>query len=198
MFRQEDSGDNNMSLKNKLENFLETIDPSVTIDPIERKYNESLNNFRTQNNTVNSVDECIDLLNRFVQDIMNAPSSMGMIGYSQAIHHLQKEFPSQTEITIRDIMMSGAEGGVYRILKSIIISMAEEHAHNAISSRVTNFWNSLTTEEQVAMPAAYIDLCGHLLPSDVKGRGSYHLAAFWNVLIEHPGMVKRYRERLNN
>ena len=182
-----------MSARSKLERFLKNIDPSVTIDPIERSYNEALNRFRTPSNTVDSVQECIDLLSEFVREIMNAPASMGTIGYSQAIHHLQKEFPGQTEYTVRDIMMTGAEGGVYRILKSIVISMSEEHARNKITSRVTDFWNSLTVEEQVKMPDTYIDLCGNMLPENVKGPGKYHLAAFWNVLIEHPGMVKRYR-----
>ncbi len=92
-------------------------------------------------------------------------------------------------------MMTGAEGGVYRILNSIVIAMSEEQARNTISSHVTDFWNSLTTDEQVKMPNTYIDLCGYMLPEDVIGRGSYHLAAFWNVLIEHSGMVKRYRNR---
>ncbi|MFC1607952.1 hypothetical protein ACFL47_08280 [Candidatus Latescibacterota bacterium] len=182
-----------MSVKNKLEMFLKTIDPSVTIDPIERRYNEALNRFRTPENTVGSVQECIDLLSEFVRVVMKAPASMGTIGYSQAISHLQKEFPGQTERTVRDIMMSGAEGGVYRILKSIVSAMSEEHAKNKITSLATDFWKSLTVEEQVKMPDTYINLCGHMLPAEVKGRGKYHLAAFWNVLIEHPGMVKRYR-----
>ena len=183
-----------MCVRSKLEQFLATIDPSVTIDPIAQRYNEALNRFSTPSNTVGSVQECIDLLSRFIQEAMNA-HGMGTIGYSQAIHHLQKEFPGQTEYAVRDIMMTGAEGGVYRILNSIVIAMAEEHARNTISSRVTDFWRSLTVEEQVKMPDAYIDLCGHMLPEDVKGRGKYHLAAFWNVLIEHPGMVKRFRNR---
>jgi hypothetical protein len=183
-----------MCVRSKLERFLESIDPSVTIDPIAQRYNEALNRFRTPSNTVDSVDDCIDLLSRFVQEAMNAPG-MGTIGYSQAIHQLQKEFPGQTEYTVRDVMMTGAEGGVYRILNSIVIAMSEEHAHTKITAQVTDFWNSLTTEEQVKMPNTYIDLCGYMLPEDVKGRGSYHLAAFWNVLIEHPGMVKRYRSR---
>lgn len=184
-----------MCVRSKLEQFLATIDPSVTIDPIAQRYNEALNRFRTPSNTVGSVQECIDLLSEFVRVVMNAQASMGTIGYSQAIHHLQKEFSGQTEYAVRDIMMTGAEGGVYRVLNSIVIAMSEEHARNTISSRVTDFWRSLTVAEQVKMPDAYIDLCGYMLSEDVKGRGKYHLAAFWNVLIEHPGMVKRYRNR---
>lgn len=105
--------------RTKLQRVLEEIDPSKTIDPIERKLNQALSNFKIPSNTVKNIDEAHALLARFVQAARNAgvgaPASAGShdgINYSQAMHYLSKEYPVQTEYVVRDIMITGAEGGV--------------------------------------------------------------------------------------
>ena len=188
--------------RTKLQRVLDDIDPSKTIDPIERKINQALSNFKIQSNTVKSMDEAEALLARFVQAARNAAVGAPAdafaddgINYTQAIHYLSKEYPDQTEYAVRDIMLTGAEGGISQILRAIARAMAEEIALNGIKYDVEEFWNSLSVQEQIKMPDLYIELCGHMLPEHIKGPGRYHLAAFWNVLEQHPGMVKRYRGR---
>lgn len=89
---------------------------------------------------------------------------------------------------------TGKEGGLYRVLKTVADQMAEEYAQNEISGRIYDYWNRLTTDEQVAATDEYINKYGHLLPAELtEGSAARLKANFPKVLEEHPKIIRRMR-----
>lgn len=186
----------------KLKRILEELDPSRTIDPIERQINHAFAKYTRSTNTVSSVDECHQVLSDLVwigrnaaANTPNNPVDNSGINYSQAIGFLQNEIPDQTEWAVRDIMITGAEGGIRFIINVLAREMAMEYSRNLVMAKATEFWDGLTVDEQVNMPDHYLKLCGDILPKHIREEGKYHLARFWEVLMQHPQMVKQYRDR---
>ena len=82
--------------------------------------------------------------------VLNIPSNIGSdieINYSQAFHYLEREYG--TIQAVYDIMRTGAEGGIYKILRSLARLMAEDYSQNEINARVAAYWSRLSMDEML-------------------------------------------------
>ena len=183
----------------KLEKLLEEIDPSRTIDKAETRINDALAHYRLEKNTVTSWEEhkiCLAEMVTIARNaILNIPSNIGSdleINYSQAFHYLEGEYSSIQ--AVYDIMKTGAEGGIYKILQTLARLMAEDYSQNEIKARVAAYWSRLSVDEKLAAPDEYIEKYRDILPQKIKENPIRLKVAFWQVLEEHPRMLKRLRE----
>jgi hypothetical protein len=97
--------------------------------------------------------------------------------------------------TVYDIVRTGAEGGLYQIFRKIARNMAAEFSQNEISATVSEYWDSLSVEEQLAATKEYIEKCKDILPGQiVAGDNARFIGFFWKVLQQHPIMLKQTQE----
>jgi len=101
----------------KLEKLLEEIDPSGTIDKVERRISDALSGYHREQNTVDSWEEHKTCLAEMVQigrnAVLNLPDDFSNDleqNYHEAIHYLEREYGSIQ--AVYDIMRTGAEGGI--------------------------------------------------------------------------------------
>jgi len=183
----------------KLEKLLEEIDPSRTIDKAEMRINDALAHYRLENNTVDSWEEHKIYLAEMVtvarNAVLNIPGNIGSdleINYSQAFHYLEREFG--TIQAVYDIMRTGAEGGIYKILRTLARLIAEDYSQNEIEARVAAYWSRLSIGEKFAAADEYIALYRDILPQRIKGEALRLRISFCQVLDDHPRMLKRIRD----
>lgn len=189
-------------MSTKLERLLEAIHPSRNINIVESRINQALAAYYRSKNTVNSWEEYQEVLAEFVRQarniVLNAPSNAGGnvdINFGEALRHLQQDYPQNTPQTAFNIARTGAEGGVYQLLRVIARGMAEEYSQNGISASVSEYWNNLTVDEKLAAPNEYIVKFGNLLPREiVTGDNARFRGFFWKVLEQHPRMLKQVQQ----
>jgi hypothetical protein len=89
---------------------------------------------------------------------------------------------------------TGAEGGLFSVLKAIALRMAEEYTENEIHARVSDYWNRLTPDEQLAAGDEYLEKYGHLLPDEMtEGSAARIRVNLPKVLIQHPKTLQKTR-----
>ncbi len=183
----------------KLEKLLEEIDPSGTIDKVERRISDALSGYHREQNTVDSWEEHKTCLAEMVQigrnAVLNLPDDFSNDleqNYHEAIHYLEREVGSIQ--AVYDIMKTGAEGGIYKILRTLARLMAEDYSQNEIKARVAAYWSRLSVDEKLAAPDEYVEKYQDILAQKTREETVRLKVAFWQVLEEHPRMLKRLRE----
>ena len=107
---------------------------------------------------------------------------------------LIKEYGANGEKAAFEMVRTGAEQGLYGVLKAVARRMVEDYAGNEIAARISNFWEDLSTDEKLAVSEEYLEKYGHLLPSELtSGNAARVRANFLKVLEEHPNIVKSLR-----
>jgi hypothetical protein len=189
-------------MKTRLDELLQTIDPSRTIDVVEQRINQALSGYYRGENTVETWDEYQRCLAEFLQEARNTvltiPSTAGSdveMNFQEAITLLRQEYPGNTPHIVYQIIHTGVEGGVYAVIRALARILAETYAQHEIDGRVMAFWDSLSGDEKVAAAEEYLEkyqsyLSPHLIPET----GSRIKASFWRVLQDHPRMIKRLRD----
>lgn len=188
-------------MSTRLNRLLGSIDPSRTLDQVSADVDRAINTFTMGRATIEDWDEYEKCLADFCKHIEKMVLKMFAeidgyqeIYWSRCINILNKEFgPRGTKIAF-EIVRTGKEGGLYRILKTIADHMAEDYAQNEISARVNNYWNGLTVDEKLAAADEYLQNYGHLLPSEFRGGNAAMLKAnFPKVLENHPSLIRHMR-----
>jgi hypothetical protein len=111
---------------------------------------------------------------------------------------LTKEYGSSGEKAAFEMIRTGAEGGLYAVLKAVASRMIEKYAGNEISARIIHYWQDLSTDEKIAASKEYVQKYGHLLPSELtEGSAARILVNFTKVLEEHPKLIKRMRNAIS-
>ena len=114
---------------------------------------------------------------------------------NRALQYLKKEYPKNTIQAVYDIMSTGAEGGVYQILRTLARLMAIEISQNEITAIVVDYWKGLSSDEKLAAPEEYINKYKNILPREIVNRASARFkGSFLKVLEQHPQMIKRVRD----
>ncbi len=182
-----------------LDRLISKIDPSKTIDLDERRANEAIAGFNWNKVTVDSFDEHKKCLADFMRELYSHEFLTGNIdfdtdfGYGLALQRLEREFTGNTLQTVYEIMSTGSEGGVYKILKSLGRLVAEEFSRNVIGAHVSEFWSGLSTNEKIAVSDEYVEKFIDILPQSVITDRIRLKANFPKVLENHPWMIKRLR-----
>jgi hypothetical protein len=117
------------------------------------------------------------------------------ISWAQCANILNGQFgPSGTKNAF-EMVRTGKDGGLYRVLKLIAEEMAATYAQNEISARVRDYWNELTDDEKLAAADEYLSKYGRLLPAEFTGGSAARLKVHLpRILEEHPKMVRRTRQ----
>ena len=185
----------------KLERLLENIDPSRTYDQVSARVDRAVNTFAMRRTVIGDWDQYRRILAEFCRHIEKAvlrirsdvPVSNEFY-WGQCVNHLNRAFGPTGYKAAFEMVRTGKEGGLYRILRTIADLMAENYAENEISARISHYWRHLTVDEQLAASKEYLRKYGHLLPAELtEGSAARLRANFPRVLEEHPKMVHRMR-----
>ncbi len=183
----------------KLEVLHDENDPSRTIDKGEKSIRNALSSYHREQDTVGSWEEHKACLAEMMQTGRNAVLNLAddfsndlEQNYHEAIHYLEREY--STIQAVYDIMKTGAEGGIYKILRTLARLMAEDYSQNEIKARVAAYWSRLSVDEKLAAPDEYVEKYQDILPQKTKEETVRLKIAFSKVLEEHPRMLKRLRE----
>jgi len=188
-------------MSTKLDRLLESIDPSRTLDPVAADVDRAVNSFSVSQGTIDDWDEYENLITDFFGHVQKTVLRLGSgapydkdIYWTQCMHMLNQEFgPSGSKVAF-EMVRTGKDGGLYRILKTIANKMAETYAEHGISARVNDYWNSLTNDEKLAAADEYLGKYGHLLPAEFTEANAARLKVhFREALKEHPKMIRRMR-----
>jgi len=188
-------------MKTRLDILLEQIDPTVTDDEISARVDSALNSFHLSQGRVNKWDDFRNMLTSFfrhventVLKIPNFQSTSNEIDWGRCCRLLMQEYGTNGDKAAFEMARTGAQGGLYAVLKKIAEQMAKEYTGNEISARISHFWNGHTMEEQFLVMNEYLYKYGYLLPSELtEGSAARIKTNFSKVLKEHPQLVKRMR-----
>jgi hypothetical protein len=185
----------------KLERLLESIDPSRTFDVVSARVDQAVNSFAMRRATIKGWDEYRNFLADFFRHVETVVLRMSggapedrEIYWARCSNILKDEFgPSGFKVAF-DLVSTGKEGGLYRVLKTIAEKMAEEYAQNEISGRISAYLENLTVDEELAAADEYLKKYGHLLPPEFTDGSAPRLKAhFGRILKEHPKIIRRTR-----
>ena len=188
-------------LATRLELLLRSIDPARTLDQVSARQDQALNSFRINIALIDRWPVFQQCLARFYRHVLattlraRRPGSLPLAPcWGKCVQVLQKAYGSNGEKAAFEMARTGAEGGLYAVLRTIAGRVAEESAHNEIAARVQCFWNGLSVNEQLEVASQYVKRYGHLLPSELtEGSAARIRASFCSVLEKHPAMIRRLR-----
>jgi hypothetical protein len=185
----------------KLDRLLQSIDPRRTLDEVSARVDRAVNTFATRGGTIEDWDEYENLLADFYGHILKTVLRMGSgaphnreIFWGQCSNLLNQAFGPNGYKAAFEMVRTGTEGGLYRVLKTVADLMAEHYAQNEISARISHYWNNLSVNEQLAATDEYLRKYGNLLPRELtEGSAARIKANFPKVLQEHPSTLRRLR-----
>ena len=97
--------------------------------------------------------------------------------------------------TAFEMARTGNDGGLYKLLRSVAMHMAEGYAKREIQARVDAYLESLTVDQQLEASSEYLAKYGHLLPSEMTEASAARIRAdFGKVLVKHPWLLKKISE----
>ena len=187
----------------RLTDLLESIDPTQTMDPLERALLEVLGQPEFRQVTMEDYGETQQCLALFVQwgrnAMLNAPKDAGQnleINLEEAMRLLQSTYPHIHAIHAQ--AASGSDGGMQGVLRTLAERMLIEYSSRRISHRVSEYWDSMSNQQRFAAPDEYIELYRDSLPKDVtQGSGVRFRGYFDRALRDHPQMIRSLRARTN-
>lgn len=185
-----------------LKSFLRSIDPDKTIWEAERRADQAFNSFDPGSWSITDHDDFENCLSRFYWHVES---------HILRTTHMQNPNPEYTRGMARDVLSDlygtrghniafdmsrhGIDGGLYRVLKDFAAKRASYHGNNWISTRVSQFYNALTIDEEREAAKEYVREYGHLLPSEyTKGEATYVQVRFYEILQGHPELMIRMRQ----
>ena len=188
-------------MKTALDNLLESIDPSQTIDKVSARVDEAINTFEINSGIIEEWETFRSLLSNFVNHLLN--SILGIecpepptpeFYWGQCVRFLSKQFGPNGDIASFEIVRTGKQGGLYAVLKAISEQMVKEYSGNEISARVTDFWNQFPQDERMIIVDEYLMKYGHLLPDELtEGNAVRVRLNFVKILNEHSHLIRKIR-----
>lgn len=185
----------------KLESLLKDIDPTRTLDEMDRRANAALGRYPLTEARYEDWREYVGCLTHFYAHLeghlLNLkgpyPGSPAM-WWGQCSNVLERIYGREGYKTAFQLVRSGTEGGLYGVLKAIARNQARHYADTEIRARISAFWISLSAKERFDAINEYIDKFRGLLPVETRAGSSSGLKVrFWEVLEEHPRMLQRLR-----
>jgi hypothetical protein len=188
-------------MKTKLDRLLESIDPARTLDQVSARADEALNSFKVKSGIIEDWEEFRTVLTKFYRHVENVVLRLRPsrsldpdIDWGRCYQRLIKEYGPNGEKAAFEMVRTGTEHGLYGVLKAVARRMADGYAGNEIAARISNFWETLSTDEELAVCDEYLNKYGHLLPPELtSGSAARVRANFLKVLEEHPSIMKRLR-----
>ena len=185
----------------KLDRLLESIDPDLTLDQVSARVDEALNSFQLGSGILEDWQEFRTVLAGFFRHVETRvlrirPSFSGDpdIDWGRCRNLLRGQYGANGEKAAFEMARTGVEGGIYGVLEAVAGQMIYEYAGNEISAKIAHFWQTLSTDEKLAVSQEYLDKYGHLLPYELTSGSAARIRAnFLKVLEEHPRIIRRLR-----
>ncbi len=189
-------------MKSKLDILLESISPESTIQQTYNLANEAIMNFRCDKATVASWEEFKCCMARFLKHLDGTVLKLKKIPdidlteyWRYCIKPLLKTYGSSGDVTAFMIASTGNEGGLYAVLKAFAMYKAEEYTKNEISSKISVFWQGLSTDEKLKAADEYLCKYKQIIPSEMlEDYDPLIKGYFWKILEKHPFMIHKLRQ----
>ena len=186
----------------KLKILLNEIEYGNKWKTYELKIEEVISNYNLHENTVKTYNEYRKLLANFMKQIWAAffdnPNSINHIDegilINKALETLKTTYHDDTDLVVFKIMNTGAEGGVYQVLKTLTKNWITSLFNQHIELIVNKFVESLTWQERENAAKEYLNEFKDILPSNFRNDPLQVAVSLKNILIEHPRMMKRIKE----
>jgi hypothetical protein len=187
----------------RLEELIESIDPSRTIDRTSALVDDAFNSFRYEN-PIRSFYDYEDYMAKFVFHIeagvlrfgSNVPyeRDLWLARYSNLVN--KGHGPDAWKWNYEKIL-TGQNGGLYQLLKDVAAMILQDRSGREISGRVGRFWESLTYDEKLESANEFLQKFGHMLPSKYTGGGGIHLVMnLPHVLEKYPQLLMEIRRSM--
>jgi hypothetical protein len=182
-----------------LEGLLSRIEPLP--DQADEAVSEAFNTFDMPGPVITRWDDYIACIAGFLCHIEcgilriqpDRPVHLG-IDSSHCFALLKEVYTSSAPQATFEMARTGNEGGLLNVLRTIAEQLGREYAGNWIGCAVSSYWNPRSIQEKMDDIAEYIQLCGHLLPSELtEGSAGRIFVNFPKVLKEHPYLIRRMR-----
>lgn len=187
-----------------LDDFLETISPEQTYDPIFRSRDRALNTFPYTKGSVEDWDEFKTVMEQFhchltnhLYEIKNPIEVNPTFNWGQAIHTLNAIYgpDGHKEAYLR--AQTGRTNGLYGVLKEFANYTAEKLADNLVRVRIAQFWSVALQEKRFDTAIEYGQKWQHILPPDLTEDNYIHLRInFPHALAQHPRLLMTLRNAL--
>jgi len=185
----------------KLTQLLNKIDYTNLFEADERRVERILTHYRSERNTIENHNELKKCLIEFVRNIygaiLNSPTVFNNTNesfmYDLALSFLKAKYPGNTEITVYEIMHSGAEGGVYQVLKTLAHKMTDKIYKDGVGHYIDTYLDEIGFEGRQAAVKEYITEYDSILPMNYKNDPNMVLISFDKVLRKHAIYMKRLR-----
>jgi len=188
-------------MTSKLDRLIESIDSSRNLDEVSARVDEAINSFSVKRAVIEDWDEYVKFFADFYRHVEITVLRLGqgapddkMVYFNRCSDLLKKPFGPNGHKAAFEMVRTGKEGGLYRVLKTVADLMAEGYAEREISARIFQYWGSLSDDQKLAAMDEYLAKYGHLLPSELtEGSAARLKFNFPKVLEEHPKMIRRLR-----
>ena len=176
---------------------LDYLDPAVCWAPHLTAVDDAIDRFDTSLRNPRDALEAKVLLTRYVKSVRAALLEMAdadrypdPIAWAEAQEALRVRYGDNGLGVACENIASGADGGLYAVLRKIGGQLAERHAQQQIDNAVNGFWNMLSPEGRCEAARRYIEQYASLLPTELLTGGGVQLQAFLPKYLEaHPRVV---------
>jgi len=185
----------------KLEQLLDSIDPTNTLDRTFAHADEAINSFPLETGQITDWQEFQTCLADFLCHVEANVLRLSASSQEYQDHHwsrctqlLRDAYGVNGEKAAFEMARTGKEGGLLAVLRGLALRIAERYAQNEVSARVGQYWEELTTDEMISATTEYLEKYGHLLPSELtEGSAARLRANFPKVLEKHPHLLQQIR-----
>jgi hypothetical protein len=187
----------------RLEELMESIDPSRTIDRVSAAVDDAFNSFRN-NNPIKSFEDYQEYMSKFVGHIESV-----VLNFGSNVPHKKDFWLARYEDLVKkghgpdawkwnyEKILTGKDGGTYKLLKDVAAMILEDRSGREISARIWRFWESLTDDEKLEAANELLRNFGQILPSEYMGSGAAYLKMnFPRVLEKYPQLVMEIRRAM--
>ena len=185
----------------QLDEFLDSIDPSRTIDVVRARADESMNRFEAENGAADSWEDYRQTLARLYcqleHDLLNRRTMREVdfdMDWGRCIHLLSQAYGPNGEQKAYEYAHTGMEGGLYGVLKSVASGLADQYATTEIDARASEFFQEISTDKIFEVAEEYVEKHGNLLPPEYAESNAVSVKMnLMRVLTQHPWSLDRVR-----
>lgn len=178
----------------KLDQLLARITPERMLDPQLAKLDAAINAVTFTADDIQDHKTLYQYLGHFIWTVILGPAhpairspredGLDMAGQANTVESL---YGRGWESLLLEIIQTGIEGGLHRVLRRIGTAVADQFADNAAAREVQRFWASLSTAEQVEIPTEYFRKFRHLLTSVISSPNDRRMVGgITTILSQHP------------
>jgi hypothetical protein len=191
-------------MMSKLDDLLARIDPNRTIYDSDSLLAQALNSYQYSRSVVTDWSQFQKILGDFywhvesimlgVQGKVDPDDGMNQ-GFARQV--LDQIYGGHGSATAFSIAQSGAEGGLYGVLKKVGEASARKYTERHIDYEVDRYVSELMRDysQYEAAVDDYVQKYASILPAEALANGAVDIKInFGKALKQHPYIVKRMRE----